>query len=423
MNCEQGIIGCLLIENCIDRIPYIKEGMFTDDLYRAIFIEYKYAYENNNEIDEIYLRWALEDKCPLETLNEVLLTCINGVSTSMEITTYAKILYKQYQAREAELRLQNTPIKAQTAEEDIRKVIDELESLITDKGEESHSMAELSEMYKDSYFCEKANQGVKLGINSLDEMVGALEGGDVIVLGARPSVGKSALMVQIATNMVKQGFKVGFFNMEMQDKQIYERFISHLSGLGLTRIRRAIKYTDDEQERFDKANKTLKEDFKNLVISTGSKTMSEVRAECRNRGYDVIIIDYLQLITPESSYRGNRFAEVGEISRKIKGLAMELNVPIIALSQLNRVSEQKETKEPTMGELRESGNVEQDASVIILMWNLNEERTEKGIKVDKNRQGKVGTIKMEFDGAMMRFEEIGESHSDDFEDTEDNPFI
>ena len=121
--------------------------------------------------------------------------------------------------------------------------------------------------------------------------------------------------------------------------------------------------------------------------------------------YDIIIIDYMQLLLPEDRYKGNRFAEVGQISHEIKALAMELNIPIIALSQLNRVSEAKETKEPSMAELRESGDVEQDASIIMLMWNLTDDRQTKGLKVDKNRQGKVGKEALRFAGDTMRFVE------------------
>lgn len=418
---EKGIIGCLLTDqNCISEISTkITEGMFTDDLYRAIYIEFLKGYENNENVDEAILRWELGNKFPLDILDKEMLESVESIVTSTEIKSHAEIVYRDYQAREAENIIQHTPIQSQTVVENVKDIVNRLENLIQSKEKTANSVAELADRYKDTYFCEKAEKGIKTGIHGIDELVDELEKGDIVVIGARPSVGKSALVVQIATNIARQGKRVGFYNMEMNDKQIYERFLSHISGIRLTRIRRAIKYNDDEQERFDKANKTLKEDFQNLDIITGSKSMSEIRAECRNKDYDIIIIDYLQLIVPESTYRGNRFAEVGEISRRIKALAIELGIPIIALSQLNRVSEGKETKEPTMGELRESGNVEQDASVIILMWNMNEEKTEKGVKVDKNRQGKTGKIKMIFDGEKMKFVEEGK----EFEDTEDNPFL
>ena len=131
------------------------------------------------------------------------------------------------------------------------------------------------------------------------------------------------------------------------------------------------------------------------------------------------MIDYLQLVKADVRYQ-SRASEVGAISKAIKALAMELNIPIIALSQLNRTSEMRDTKEPTMGELREAGDIEQDASIIILLWNLDsEDKTRKGLKVDKNRQGETGRIVYRFDGGKMRFCETDEiiSDSDGFKRT------
>jgi replicative DNA helicase len=142
--------------------------------------------------------------------------------------------------------------------------------------------------------------------------------------------------------------------------------------------------------------------------------------------YDIIIIDYLQLLKADNTYRGNRAAEVGEISRAIKNLAMELNIPIIALSQLNRASMGRDDKEPTMSELREAGNIEQDASVIMLLWNIDEnDKSKKGCKIEKNRQGECGKIVMRFNGDTMRFEETDEdfkSASGWSKADDDNPF-
>lgn len=415
---EKGIIGCLLIDNnCISEISTkVSVGMFQDILYREIYEIYQRNYEKGEETNEASIRWLLEDKFPIDIVNAELVSCVESVSTSLELKTHAKAVISDFKARQADELLQHTQIKGVTAKEDIRHVVDELNKLLDDKATNVKSLSEMTD-YRNEYFCEKVKDGINTGIKSLDELTGYLEGGDVIVIGARPSVGKSAFVVQVTVNMAKQGKKIAFFNMEMSDKQIYERYISHLSGIGLTRLRRAVAYIDDEQKRFDEANQKLKEDYKNITIITGSKTMSEIRAECINKGYDIIFIDYLQLIVPDSSYRGNRFAEVGKISRDLKGLATELNIPIVALSQLNRVSETKETKEPTMGELRESGNVEQDASVIILMWNLDEERVKKGLKVDKNRQGKTGKIELKFDGSKMKF-----TDGEEWEDSTDYPF-
>ena len=151
--------------------------------------------------------------------------------------------------------------------------------------------------------------------------------------------------------------------------------------------------------------------------------MSEIRNESRHMGYDIIVIDYLQLLKSDRTYRGNRYAEVGAISKAIKALAMELNIPIIALSQLNRVSEARENKEPTMAELREAGDIEQDASVILLMWNTaKNDSSRKGIKVEKQRQGRTGKLVFRFRGDLMKFEETDEAPGTDCQEDE-NPFI
>ena len=261
-----------------------------------------------------------------------------------------------------------------------------------------------------------------IGFPKLDDLLGGLEGGDMIVIGARPGVGKSAFVTQITTALARSGKRVGFYNLEMQEKQVYERFVVAESGIGLTRLRRAVRFLGDEEERFRRANEVLEKEDR-IIITTGSKAMSEIRNESRHMGYDVIIIDYLQLLRADKTYRGNRYAEVGAISRAIKALAMELNIPIIALSQLNRVSENREGKEPTMAELREAGDIEQDASVILLMWNMSKDSSRKGIKIEKQRQGRTGKIVLRFNGDLMRFEETDETPRDDWqEDEEENPF-
>ena len=189
----------------------------------------------------------------------------------------------------------------------------------------------------------------------------------------------------------------------MTEKQILERMIAQKSGIDLTRIRMAKAFQSDEKDRYQRAiNALLKQD--RIFITTGAKKVSEIRAESRHMGYGVIIIDYIQLLTSDGKYSGNRVAEVGQISRDIKMMAMNFNIPIVALSQLNRASEGRVGKEPTMGELREAGNLEQDASVIILLWDKNpEDRSQKGCKIEKARNGMVGRSDLVFDGAHMRF--------------------
>lgn len=420
LHAEREIIGNLLVNpNCIDQIYNIIEPeMFTDDLLGSVYAEFLKGYENRYEVNEVVLEQKLvNDNIPLALFQEELEKCISLNVTTATIRTNAEILLKDFKAQRLNTILNRIKVQPDKIYDQIGTLMNDLEHLSEGRKSQAVSVSALTDRFKDHYFCDEAGKGLNTGFKKLDEMIGDLTGGDVIVIGARPSVGKSAFVTQIAMNLTKQGKKVGFYNLEMQERQMYERFVVAESGIGLQRLKRAVAFQGDEKERFDKANEYLNT-CENLIINTGASKMSDIRAESRHMNYDIIIIDYMQLITPDTSYRGNRAAEVGEISRNIKNLAMELNIPIIALSQLNRVSEVRETKEPTMSELRESGNVEQDASIILLMWNLTEDRDKKGLKADKNRQGKVGKVTLSFDGEQMKFVE----EEDFVEVEEETPF-
>lgn len=278
-----------------------------------------------------------------------------------------------------------------------------LEALQEDDRPKAKSLSEIVDEMAPGCFVDRERDFLYTGFTRLDECLGGLEGGDIIVIGARPAVGKSAFVTQILTNMGIQGKRVLLYNLEMTNKQMYERLVSRQSGIMMNRIRQGKAFLGDEKERFQKANTELKR--LDVWISSGVKSVGEIRRECQHMGADCIIIDYLQLIKTERHY-ANRASEVGDISKAIKSLAMELNRPIIVLSQLNRASEGRQTKEPTMSELRESGDIEQDASVIMLLWNLSEENERyKGVKVEKNRQGKTAKFQMEFVGEEMSFKE------------------
>ena len=417
---EQNVVGSLLMDGeAIDRIAaFLEPEMFTSELLGRVYLEYLRGYENGYPVNLVTVRERLcGDKMPESVVAESLKECVSVTVTSAQIKSYAEAVRDDYKAAQVGKLLSGTRVTAAGVNEQIGQLLTELEALRDDKAAKAKTLAQIAAEYQNNYFCEHPD-GLKVGLPNLDDMIGGLEGGDIIVIGARPAVGKSALVTQITTNLAEQGKKIGFYNLEMSDKQMYERFVASQSGLGLTRIRRAVKFLGDEEKRFKMANNALAE-RSNIVISTVAKTVSEIRWESRHMGFDVIVIDYLQLIRSDTFYRGNRVAEVGAISKAIKALAMELNIPIILLSQLNRASEGRETREPSMLELRESGDIEQDASVIILLWNMSEEdRSKKGCKVEKNRQGETGKMELRFDGDKMRFKDAGEWQ----ESVEDCPF-
>lgn len=423
---EQNVIGSLLIDNgSLEKIYGILEAdMFSSEILGRMYLEFQRGYDNRYEVNQVVLLQKLTSENWLQgIIVEEIRNCVSVTVTSAQIKSYAKVVRNDYRARQLDKLLSSVRVSPNNISEQIGKLITDLEGLRDNRSATSKTLPQIVADNKDKYFTDAAANRINIGFPKLDDLLGGLEGGDMIVIGARPAVGKSAFVTQITTFLAEQGKKVGFYNLEMSDKQMYERFVVSQSGIGLTRLRRAVRFLGDEKERFDKANEVLS-GRSNIVISTGSKSVGEIRAESRHMGYDVIIIDYMQLLKADMQYKGNRYAEVGAISKAIKSLAMELNIPIIALSQLNRVSEGRDTKEPTMAELREAGDIEQDASVIILLWNRSQDdKSVKGCKVEKDRQGLTGTVTLKFDGDRMAFRELGESESSDWQKPDDEcPF-
>ena len=412
---EENIIGSLLLDkNCMDEIyNVLSADMFTSELLGRIYLEFQKGYDNRYDVNPaVIVQNLVGDHFPEYLIIDEIKNCTLNTITSATVKSYADVIVSEYKARRLDNILGSIKVSPNDVNGQIGRIIASLEALQDGKSATSKSLPDIVRENKDKYFKDNETSKNYIGFPKLDDLLGGLEGGDVVVIGARPGVGKSALVTQITSYFAECGKKVGFYNLEMKEKQVYERFVVSQSGIGLTRLRRAKKFLGDEKERFDKANEIL-EQRDNIVITTGSKSVSEIRSESRHMGYDMIIIDYLQLLKPEREYRGNRYAEVGAISKATKALAMELNIPVIELSQLNRVSESRDTREPTMAELREAGDIEQDASVIMLLWNLSsEDKSKKGCKVEKQRQGQTGTVVLRFNGDLMKFEETDESPSD-----------
>ena len=422
MLAEQNVIGSLLLDSeSIGKIQDLEPDMFGSELYGRMYLEFLRGYEAGYQVNAVVLAAKITD-FPADMVQKEIRTCLENTITSVGVESYADIVIREYRAARLNRILQSVKPDPESVDEQIGRLINDMEALLDNRENQSKTLAEITQENKDKYFRDNEAQRMYIGFPKLDDLLGGLEGGDMIVIGARPGVGKSAFVTQVTTSLARSGKRVGFYNLEMQEKQVYERFVVAESGIGLTRLRRAVRFLGDEEERFRRANEVLEKE-EQIIITTGSKSVSEIRNESRHMGNDIIVIDYLQLLKSDRTYRGNRYAEVGAISKAIKALAMELNIPIIALSQLNRVSEARENKEPTMAELREAGDIEQDASVILLMWNTaKNDSSRKGIKVEKQRQGRTGKLVFRFRGDLMKFEETDEAPGTDCQEDE-NPFI
>lgn len=407
---EIGVIGCVLIDNDSMYKVYnkLKPEMFSTEFCQDAFAEMLAMYDRGENINIISLSQALENhKWDPEMIAADLRECVTIAPVSIAITSYADAVVKDWRAREAKKLFQGVSLRPCDIDNSIAEVLTKLEEIQENKTVRSKTMKQIVAENKGNYFNERVGEGlIKTGFYHTDDCLGGLEGGDITAIGARPGVGKSAIVTQMIGQMAEKGYNVGYYNLEMNESQVYERFVSRMSEIGLTRVRRAKTFLGGEQEAFEKANDKLS--GYNITISTGAKSVSEIRAECRHQRYDVIVIDYLQLIKADRRF-SNRASEVGDISKAIKALAMELHIPIILLSQLNRASESRETKEPTMAELRESGDIEQDASNIILLWNLDEDGQYKGWKIEKQRQGTHLKEVLKFDGDHMNFTERTET--------------
>lgn len=410
---EFGVIGCVLIDNDVLNGIWrtLKPEMFSSEFAQDTYKEMLAMYDRNESIDPMSLSMVLEShKYTQEQISGLMKSCITETITSTMIKSYADAVVKEYKARTVKDMFQRASLKPCDIDDTIGDLLTRLEHLQEGKEVKLRPIKQIAAENKDKYFNESVGEGgIKIGLAQLDDALGELERGDVTVIAARPAVGKSALTTQIIGNMAKRGLKVAYFNLEMNDKQVYERFISRLAEIGLTRIRRAKAFLGDEEEKFNQANEEMS-DYQ-LWVASGTVSPRDIKAECRHQDFDVIVVDYLQLLTPDSQGRG-RSEEVGSISRALKVIAGDLKTHVIALSQINRLSESKDTKEPTMAELRESGAIEQDASNIIMLWNMSEDKEVKGAKVEKNRQGVTMREAMEFDGDHMKFVEIEKPFDD-----------
>jgi len=266
----------------------------------------------------------------------------------------------------------------------------------------------------DAYSNPDKMRGLATGFTDFDKMTGGLRPGDLVIVAGRPSMGKTTLAVNMAEyaalHQRESRASVAIFSLEMPSEQVITRMLSSIGGVPLGNLRSG-RISDDDWVRITSATSQLSE-AKIFVDETPALTPTELRARARRvkreHGLDLIVVDYLQLMQVPGT-KENRATEIAEISRGLKVLAKELSVPVIALSQLNRAVEQREHKKPVMSDLRESGSIEQDADMILLIYReevYDRNTTKKGIaEIDlvKHRNGEIGTFILTFQGQYTRF--------------------
>ena len=409
---EKNLIASILLEP--ERVASldVEGNMFDTDVYRQIFEHCRTLDEKGLEINTIRIAKSLVTPYrSLEQVNEMLADIIYSKDASVSDEFCCNELRKKFRVKKAKEILEHVELTADNVDSVLDELTDDFDGIKETKSKEAVKMSELVK-YRGDYFRDKEII-YDTGISSIDDNIGTFDSGDLIIIAARPSVGKSALALQIARRFGRNGLKTAYFNLEMTEKQMYERAVASASGINMKRIRNATNFLGDEKEKFDKGNELLMQED-NLYIYDGNFRVRDIRAAQKNHRFKAIFVDYLQLVSPDRA-RSNRREEVGAISRGLKRIGMENNIPVFALSQLNRMSEMNKDKEPSMAELREAGDIEQDASTIIMLWNPNkEDSTTKMIKIEKGRQTGNSRQQLKFDGSKMLF------YENDFEDTSED---
>ena len=432
LNAEQGVLGGLMLDN--DRWDEIVPLLQADDFYlaahRQIWTKMAGLCLVSCPIDLITLTEALEKDGVLEQVGgfAYLAELSKNTPSAANIVHYAEIVVDRSRARGLMTLGNMLSTQSVAAQADIPALCEQAEQRLFHLAERGQSaqLPSLQETFVSVVEqLERAMNvqgltGTSTGFNELDEKTCGLQPGDLVLLGARPSMGKTALALAIAQGALRHvDTPVFFFSLEMPAQQLMQRLLSDLGNVPLTTIRKAL-LGDNDWAGLGVASAKITEWEQRLVIDdTSQVTPALLRARARRyrRKYGqpcLIIVDYLQLMrSPEQE---NRTQEISEISRSLKALAKELNCPVLALSQLNRQLEQRGDKRPTNGNLRDSGSLEQDADLILFLYRdevYNENTPDKGmaeIIIGKQRQGPLGKVNVQFNGTYTRFSDFSNGY-------------
>jgi replicative DNA helicase len=456
---EQALLGALLVNNDVyDRIANIvNETHFFDPVHGKIFEVAATRIKNNSLASPVTLKAFLEDDPGLNELGgSGYLVRLAGASISIFATRDYAELIRELATRRSLIEI-GTEISGQAGTIDVdnhpkeqiveaeQKLYELAETGQTGSGFQSFlkAITDAVNMANSAYQREGGLVGPSTGFTDLDKKLGGLHKSDLLILAGRPSMGKTALATNIAFNIAKKykkgtlpdgsegavdGGVVGFYSLEMSAEQLAARVLSEVAEVPSDQIRRG-DMTEKEFRRFVEAAKSL-EACPLFIDDTPALPISQLAARARRlkrtNGLDVLIVDYLQLVRPASS-KDSRVNEVSEITQGLKAIAKELDIPVIALSQLSRQVENREDKRPQLSDLRESGSIEQDADIVMFVYRgeyykerekPNDHEIEKmaawqaemeelhgkaEIIIGKQRHGPIGTIDLSFEGQFTRF--------------------
>lgn len=421
---EISVIGSMLIDN--DTISLASEMLTADDFYNRsygmIFDTMLELSDEGKSVDPVILQNRLREKNvpPEVSSNETIGNIINSVPTSANIKGYAAIVAEKAGLRRVIRTNEDLAKRCYEQQEELGVILNDAEGAIYNLVQ-NRSTGELTpirkvvtnalEKIEVAYQNKGIVTGIATGFTDLDYKTAGMQPADLILVAARPSMGKTAFVLNVAQHMaLKNGKGVAIFSLEMSKEQLINRVFSLQSGVDAQKLRTG-KLNLDEWNKLTRAAAEIGKS-KIIIDDTPAITVAEMRSKCRKLkmagNLDIIIIDYIQLMTG-SGKAESRQNEVSEISRSLKALARELSVPVIALSQLSRLVEQRPDHRPMLSDLRESGAIEQDADVVMFIYRddyYNKDTDRKGISeiiIAKQRNGPIGTVELAWLPELTKF--------------------
>lgn len=416
---EQSILGAVLLDRdaVVAVVEFLKPFHFYEEKNQRIFDVIVELYTEREPVDVVTVTEKLKQK---KTLTEIggskyLTELVNKVPTAAHAEHYGHLVKDMYTKRELIAAAAQISSMAFDDSGDVRQILDNAESSVFSLAQQhlrqvfvpvknilAESFDRLDELHKTA----GSMRGVPTGFTDLDDALAGMQNSNLLILAARPGVGKTAFALNIAQNAAfKHKIPVGFFSLEMSKEELMDRLLVAQAEIDAWKMKTG-HMNEDEFTRLSDAMGELYE-TPLYIDDTPGMSILEMRTKARRlqaeNGLSLIVVDYLQLARA-SRNMDNRVQEVSEISQGLKNLARELKIPVLALSQLSRQVESRGVKKPQLADLRESGAIEQDADVVMFLWRENDEDLENmNLEIAKHRNGPLRTVKLRFRGERVKF--------------------
>lgn len=435
LEAEESVLGSLMIDK--DAIVNISDFLRAEDFYKEkhslIYETMISLYEQGEPIDVVSIANLLQEKKELDKIGgrAALVALANTTPSSANVHHYAKIVQRKGTLRNLIKSGSEIQRLAQDETEEIDSILDQAEQQIFSVSQKflTNKFTAIKDILADTFdridktHKEGQTRGVPTMFTDIDNLLGGMQQSDMVILAARPSMGKTTFALDLCRNIaVHQKVPTGIFSLEMSKEQLVDRLLSAEAEVDLWKMRTGKLSNDPNSDDFPKIAEAMGRlsEAPLFIDDTPGASAMEIRTKARRlqaeHGLGFIVIDYLQLM--EGRSKESRVQEVAEISRALKGIARELNVPVLALSQLSRAVESRTPPIPQLSDLRESGSIEQDADIVMFIYReaMYDPETEfpnkAEVLIKKHRNGPTGTVELFFNNGKVRFENV--SHRDEY---------